>query len=109
MQGQLLRSNGAWRKMTEGEEKMLGWLVRVFSRLPGKRPDLAVLLYHRKGCHLCDIALEQLHAAQQVFAFDLQVKDVDDDPALVADYGECVPVVAINGKVRFRGQVNAVL
>ena len=35
--------------------------------------------------------------------------DVDADPALAKQYGECVPVVTIDGKVRFRGRVNAVL
>ncbi len=35
--------------------------------------------------------------------------DIDADPALVAKFNECVPVVEIDGKIRFRGRVNEVL
>jgi hypothetical protein len=35
--------------------------------------------------------------------------DVDTDPELAAQYGTEVPVIAVNGKVRFRGAVNPVL
>ncbi len=38
-----------------------------------------------------------------------ETKDVDESEQLVCEFGNCVPVVAINGKVRFRGQVNEVL
>jgi len=39
----------------------------------------------------------------------LEAKDVDTSPEWIAAYGECVPVVTVNGKVRFRGNVNEVL
>jgi hypothetical protein len=35
--------------------------------------------------------------------------DVDDNPQLQVRYGEHVPVVVVNGKVRFRGFINPVL
>jgi hypothetical protein len=35
--------------------------------------------------------------------------DIDRDPALVERYGHCVPVVEIEGRVRFRGRVNEML
>jgi hypothetical protein len=35
--------------------------------------------------------------------------DVDGDPPLREKYNECVPVVLIDGKPRFRGRVNRVL
>jgi hypothetical protein len=38
-----------------------------------------------------------------------QIIDIDGDPALQKQFNECVPVVEINGKVRFRGRVNEVL
>ena len=88
---------------------MLGWLRRQFARLPRQRPDLTVVMYHRKGCHLCDVAWEQLVAAQTRYGFALEQKDVDADPAALKEYGECVPVVTVNGGVRFRGRVNDVL
>jgi len=48
-------------------------------------------------------------AAQKKHGFTLTQIDVDTDPELAKAHGECVPVVAIDGKVRFRGRVNAVL
>jgi hypothetical protein len=35
--------------------------------------------------------------------------DVDSDPELAGRYDTLVPVVAIDGKVRFKGMVNPVL
>jgi hypothetical protein len=89
---------------------MLGWLLR---RLAGgvarQRPDLRFLVYSRANCHLCDEAWDLLVAAQRTYGFPLDQKDVDSDPKLVADYGDCVPVVLVNDKVRFRGKVNPAL
>jgi glutaredoxin len=35
--------------------------------------------------------------------------DIDQDAELRARYNECVPVVVIDGKERFRGRVDALL
>src|SRR5437764_148097 len=43
------------------------------------------------------------------YGFALDALDVDGDAALRERFGLLVPVVAVNGKVRFRGGVNAVL
>jgi hypothetical protein len=66
-------------------------------------------MYTRQGCHLCDEAWALLKAAQERHGFLLDAVDVDTDPALVAEYGDCVPVVIVNGRARFRGKVNSVL
>jgi glutaredoxin len=76
---------------------------------PGGVDSLAVVLYTRQGCHLCDTAWELLEAARVRHGFSLESVDVDSDPALTAEYGMDVPVVVINGKVRFRGIISAVL
>jgi glutaredoxin len=73
------------------------------------RAGTRVVLYHRAGCHLCDEALALLRREQQRRAFALDVVDVDTDPDLAAAHGEQVPVVVINGRVRFRGRVNPAL
>ena len=67
------------------------------------------MLYTRAGCHLCEDAWALLCAARRRHRMELRAVDVDDDPALAASYGESVPVVEIDGRVRFRGRVNAVL
>ncbi len=86
-------------------------LSRFLSWLRGGRslPHLRVVLYTRNGCHLCETAHEELTQAQQRYGFQLDSVDIDADSELVANYGEQVPVVAVDGEVRFRGQVNRVL
>jgi hypothetical protein len=64
-----------------------------------------VILYSRTGCHLCDDACDRLRAAQRRYGFALRRTDIDRCPDLAAAYGSCVPVVQVNGKVRFRGGV----
>jgi hypothetical protein len=39
----------------------------------------------------------------------VQVVDVDAEPELAARYGQVVPVVMVDGKVRFRGGINPIL
>ncbi len=64
-----------------------------------------VVLYTRKGCHLCEDAEQLLlqHGLVPVLV------DIDGDPDLKNRFDTCVPVVEVNGRVRFRGRVDAVL
>jgi len=64
-----------------------------------------VVLYTRQGCHLCDDA----HALLVAHGVAPTCIDIDQDTALRERFNECVPVVEIAGKVRFRGRVDAVL
>ena len=66
---------------------------------------MKVILYTRAGCHLCDDA-EAVLAAHGLHA---ERVDVDRHPELRARYGECVPVVEIDGKERFRGRIDPLL
>ena len=67
--------------------------------------SLAATLYTRHGCHLCDDA----HALLRRYGFDITPVDIDADPRLRERYDECVPVVVVNGRERFRGKVSEVL
>jgi glutaredoxin len=80
----------------------------LFGRRP-RRPDLSVVLYTRRGCHLCDTAWQVLHQARRRYGFALEAVDVDTSDELRTRYGNCVPVVTVNGRIRFRGGVNRVL
>ena len=73
------------------------------------RPDLHFVMYTRAGCHLCEAAWQELTKAKEKHHFLLEQRDVDADPELTVQFGDCVPVVTVNGKVRFRGEVNPVL
>jgi len=50
-----------------------------------------------------------LQSAQKQFGFALEAVDVDRDPELAGRHGDWVPVVTVNGELRFRGGVNRVL
>lgn len=69
------------------------------------RPELyapRVVVYTRQGCHLCDDAIEYV----QNFFSDITLVDIDQQPELVQKFNTCVPVVEINGKIRFRGRIH---
>jgi glutaredoxin len=81
------------------------WLIGAKRR----RPELRVIVYTRAACHLCDDALTVLQRYQQRYGFVLETVDVDESADLVRAYGDSVPVVTIDGQVRFRARVNEVL
>jgi hypothetical protein len=85
------------------------FLNRWLARTPVPRPDLHILLYTRAGCPLCDEAWEMLLRYQNRYGFVLESRDVDESADLVQAFGEWVPVVTFEGKVRFRGHINEVL
>lgn len=64
-----------------------------------------VVVYTRQGCHLCDLAIAQLRGIGMI----PKLVDVDADSELISRFGTCVPVVEIDGKIRFRGRINPVL
>ncbi|MGB7990052.1 MAG: glutaredoxin family protein [Candidatus Methylophosphatis roskildensis] len=63
---------------------------------PGRSAVLT--LYSRQWCHLCDDMAEALLRLQGEFRFNLEVFDVDADPALEARFDERVPVLEGDGK-----------
>ncbi|MBL9081641.1 MAG: glutaredoxin family protein [Planctomycetales bacterium] len=64
-----------------------------------------VVVYTRAGCHLCDDAEQLLRAAGLV----PRMVDIDADETLQALHTDWVPVVEIDGVVRFRGRIEPVL
>jgi hypothetical protein len=85
---------------------VFSWLRR---RTASARPEAQVVVYSRAGCHLCDEAWQLLEQFQKRYRFGLEKRDVDSEPELKTRHGDFVPVVTVNGKVRFRGRVNPVL
>lgn len=57
---------------------------------------LEVIVYSRRGCHLCELLLGELEALVRGRA-SVSVRDVDDRPEWRATYGERVPVVCCGG------------
>ena len=61
-----------------------------------------VILYSRKGCHLCEIVKESLNKLHKRGGFTWQEIDVDSDSEIRHLYNDEVPVVFINGRKAFK-------
>jgi glutaredoxin len=61
-----------------------------------------VVVYSRKGCHLCDIVKETLAQIQGEADFQWCEVDIDADPQLRRQYTDEVPVVFIDGRKAFK-------
>ena len=72
-------------------------------------PHVAVVVYSRADCPLCDEARHFLDDERMRLGFTMRVVDIDADPQLKSKYDHCVPVVEVAGKERFRGRINPVL
>lgn len=70
-----------------------------------ERPTLVV--YGRRDCHLCDVAKEVVEVVRARVAFDVEERDVDDDPAWAAAYGDQVPVAFLGDRKVFKYRVDA--
>jgi glutaredoxin len=64
-----------------------------------------ILLYTRRGCCLCDQAKTLLES----YGLTVEEIDIDADPQLHQKYDQCVPLVVIDGRERFRGRVDEIL
>ena len=67
-----------------------------------------VTLYGKAGCHLCDEARAEVAAIRAERDFELEEVDVSVDPRLWRDYGERIPVLAIDGEEAFELHVDRV-
>jgi glutaredoxin len=66
-------------------------------------PDLRqVVLYSRKGCHLCEVVKESLAKLHKRGGFSWREVDVDSDPGLHRQFTDEVPVVFIDGRKAFK-------
>ncbi|HET6201955.1 MAG TPA: glutaredoxin family protein [Planctomycetota bacterium] len=63
---------------------------------------VAVTLYTREGCHLCEAAREAILRGAEGFAIELREVDVDADAELARRFGEEVPVVFIGDRKAFK-------
>lgn len=61
-----------------------------------------VIVYSRKGCHLCEVVKESLTKLSRRGGFTWQEVDVDSDSELRRQYNDQVPVVFIDGHKAFK-------
>jgi hypothetical protein len=60
-----------------------------------------VTIYTKTGCHLCENVVTQVESVRERIPFELDKIDIRSYPALIAEYGFDIPVVAIDGKTQF--------
>ena len=58
-------------------------------------------LYGKPGCHLCDDARAVVERVRAEHPFELREVDVSLDPQLNREYGERIPVLALDGEELF--------
>jgi hypothetical protein len=66
---------------------------------------MRLTLYGRPECHLCHEMRAVVDVVRSDVPFDLDEVDIDGDPALVAAYGEEIPVLLVNGRKAFKYRV----
>ncbi len=89
-------------------------MISLLSRWlrPRFKPDVAHLqikVYTREQCCCCHKAFDLLKEYQRQLGFSIEAIDIDEDPVLRERFNTEVPVVEVDGKVRFKGVVNPVL
>jgi glutaredoxin len=70
---------------------------------------VTIVLYTRAGCHLCDEAKDLLRKFSARLRLSMNEVDIDLDAALVERFGDRVPVLEVDGKVRMWGKWNPAL
>ena len=66
-----------------------------------------VVLYSRRGCHLCDVAREVVLEVRETVDFGFLEIDIETDDELVREYGIRIPVVTVDGREAFETAVDA--
>jgi len=66
-----------------------------------------VTLYGKPGCCLCDDARAEVLELRERHGFELEEVDVSLDPRLYRDYGERIPVVAVDDREACEMQVDS--
>ena len=65
-----------------------------------------VIVYSRKGCHLCEIVKEKLTKLERRGGFRWREVDVETDELLRRQFTDEVPVVFIDGRKAFKYRLN---
>lgn len=73
-----------------------------FARLPPMGLLREVIVYSRKGCHLCEIVKEKLTKLERRGGFRWREVDVETDDGLRRQFTDEVPVVFIDGRKAFK-------
>jgi glutaredoxin len=76
---------------------------------PGRHVATRVTVFTRARCPLCDHAGAFLEGERERLGFQLEYVDIEGKVELTEQHGDWVPVVTVDGKVRFRGKIDPAL
>ena len=74
------------------------WAERLEGQPKEQRGDHRITLLGKPGCHLCDDAREVVSRVAEELAVPWEEHSILDDPELMTEYGEQIPVVLIDGR-----------
>lgn len=77
------------------------------SRSAASHAAVPLVLYTRPGCHLCERMRVEIERASLPGVASLVVRDISGDAELEARFGRSIPVLAIGGRVAFKGRLDA--
>ena len=66
-----------------------------------------VILYTKPGCHLCEAAEQVIAQVRKRRPFDVEIRDILDDPAAYDLYKHDVPVILLAGREIARHRLSA--
>lgn len=84
---------------------MLSRLAAFFKR-PKLGAGLVVEIYSKPDCHLCEVAKEQLEVLQRRWPFELREVNIAESAELLAEFGERIPLVWVEGKLACKYRVD---
>lgn len=66
-----------------------------------------ITIYSRSGCHLCEIAREEIERIAREGEVEISLKEIliDGNQGLESEYGFMVPVIHIDGAMHGYGRV----
>lgn len=67
---------------------------------------LALAIYTRPGCHLCDEMKQVVAPLAREFGSALDEIDISQDAGLEAQFGTEIPVLFVNGRKAFKYRVS---
>jgi glutaredoxin len=67
---------------------------------------LKITIYSKKDCHLCEDAKQLIDRLSKEYPIQLEVIDIEQDPALMQTYATEIPVVFIEGRKAFKYRID---
>ena len=81
--------------------------IRDWFRTGDRGDPVELVLYTRKPCPLCDEMKHEIARAALDAPHTLREVDIESDPALIELHGRSIPVLAIDGRIAFKGRLTA--